>query len=63
MDEFMKIRARFIAAYKEEAQMRIELRGGMDKSEAEVEDLVDETITVLLTTEKVKLEEPADKGE
>lgn len=35
----------------------------MDKSEAEVEDLVDETITVLLTTEKVKLEEPADKGE
>lgn len=27
MDEFMKIRARFIAAYKEEAQMRIELRG------------------------------------
>uniref|UniRef100_A0A0M3INE3 EIF2A domain-containing protein n=1 Tax=Ascaris lumbricoides TaxID=6252 RepID=A0A0M3INE3_ASCLU len=63
MDEFMKIRARFIAAYKEEAQLRIELRGGMDKSEAEVEDLVDETITVLLTTEKVKLEEPADKGE
>ncbi|VDM38141.1 unnamed protein product [Toxocara canis] len=57
MDEFKKVRAKHIASYDEEAQLRIELRGGVDTSKVEMEDLVEETITVPLTTEKVKLQE------
>uniref|UniRef100_A0A915BDB4 Eukaryotic translation initiation factor 3 subunit B n=1 Tax=Parascaris univalens TaxID=6257 RepID=A0A915BDB4_PARUN len=57
MDEFKKIRSKHIASYEDEAQLRIELRGGVDTSKSDVEDLVEETITVPLTTEKVKLQE------
>lgn len=57
MKEFSATRAQHKELYDSEAALRIQLRGGFDSSKVDSEDLVEETITVPLTTERVKIQE------
>ncbi|KAK6102920.1 Eukaryotic translation initiation factor eIF2A family protein [Brugia pahangi] len=57
MADFVQIRNICTKKLAEEAELRLQLRGGLDLLKTDNEDLVEETITVPLTTEKVKLQE------
>ncbi|EJW84691.1 eukaryotic translation initiation factor 3 subunit B [Wuchereria bancrofti] len=57
MADFVQIRNACTKKLAEEAELRLQLRGGLDVLKTDNEDLVEETITVPLTTEKVKLQE------
>uniref|UniRef100_A0A914HAV1 Eukaryotic translation initiation factor 3 subunit B n=1 Tax=Globodera rostochiensis TaxID=31243 RepID=A0A914HAV1_GLORO len=56
LEQFSSIRAAASRAHAEERSERIELRGGIDQESVE-KDLVEETITVALNTEKEKIKD------